>query len=323
MCNRPATEAAQPRCPAGRPSGMRLPMRCAPGKTLLLAAWAVMAVAGCAATHTTTGPVTATSRTAASPTARERAVAEAAAILRAFVVPPGGHRLPKAPDVLKVPSSTLVSTTLVDDVLLLAGARSAAGGTGLGAGAPAPPFHARGRRFRAAVMGPHVLAISDSRRAERPRPGGRGGRSGQRADRDPGGRPGELAAAPAGPRTGAGRRPRSHDHPTAQPGPARQPSARAGHDHRPGCHPAARGARRQPPAVHDRTGRLLPDAPRRRDPADVPRRAGGPLLAVAQGPAACGTVQFSAGGKRQPALQITDSFIPQVLKLADLTWKVP
>jgi len=52
-------------------------------------------------------------------------------------------------------------------------------------------------------------------------------------------------------------------------------------------------------------------------------RAGGPPLAVAQGPAACGTVQFSAGGKRQPALQITDSFIPQVLKLADLHWKVP
>ena len=52
-------------------------------------------------------------------------------------------------------------------------------------------------------------------------------------------------------------------------------------------------------------------------------RAGGPLLAAAQGPAACGTVQFSVGGKRQPALQITDSFIPQVLKLADLNWKVP
>jgi hypothetical protein len=75
-----------------------------------------MAVAGCAATHTSTGLVTAASRTAGSPTARERAVAEAAAILRAFVVPPGGQRLPKAPDVLKVPSSTLVSTTLVDDV---------------------------------------------------------------------------------------------------------------------------------------------------------------------------------------------------------------
>jgi hypothetical protein len=52
-------------------------------------------------------------------------------------------------------------------------------------------------------------------------------------------------------------------------------------------------------------------------------KAGGPPLAVAQGPAACGTVQFSVGGKPQPALQITDSFIPQVLKLAGLHWKVP
>ena len=51
-------------------------------------------------------------------------------------------------------------------------------------------------------------------------------------------------------------------------------------------------------------------------------RAGGPLLALAQGPAACGTVQFSVGGKRQPALQITGSFIPQAFKLADLNWKV-
>ena len=31
-------------------------------------------------------------------------------------MPLGGQRLPKAPDVLKVPTSTLVSTTLVDDV---------------------------------------------------------------------------------------------------------------------------------------------------------------------------------------------------------------
>jgi len=32
------------------------------------------------------------------------------------LVPPGGQRWPRAPDVLKVPSSTLVSTALVDDV---------------------------------------------------------------------------------------------------------------------------------------------------------------------------------------------------------------
>ena len=29
------------------------------------------------------------------------------------------------------------------------------------------------------------------------------------------------------------------------------------------------------------------------------------------------------GGQSQPALQITDSFIPQVLKAADLNWKIP
>ena len=82
-------------------------------KTLLIAAWAVMALAGCAAAHTTTGPVPAASGTTAPTTPRERAVAEAAAILRAFAVPPGGQRLP---DALKFPSSTLVSTALVDDV---------------------------------------------------------------------------------------------------------------------------------------------------------------------------------------------------------------
>src|ERR1035438_7488246 len=95
---------------------MRLHMRCSPGTTLLLAACAAMAVAGCAATHTTTGPVTAASRTVVPPKPRERAVADAAAIVRAFVVPPGAQRLQKAPNVLKVPISTLVSITLVDDV---------------------------------------------------------------------------------------------------------------------------------------------------------------------------------------------------------------
>lgn len=52
-------------------------------------------------------------------------------------------------------------------------------------------------------------------------------------------------------------------------------------------------------------------------------RADGPPLAVAQGPAACPAVQFSAGGNPQPALQNTDSFTPQVLKLAGLHWKIP
>ena len=86
---------------------MRAHVRCAPGTTLLLAVCAAMAAVGCA-THTATGP--------ASPRPRGRAVTDAAAILRAFVVPPGAQRLHKAPEALKVPISTLVSTTLVDDV---------------------------------------------------------------------------------------------------------------------------------------------------------------------------------------------------------------
>lgn len=49
----------------------------------------------------------------------------------------------------------------------------------------------------------------------------------------------------------------------------------------------------------------------------------GPVTAASRTAAACGTVQLSVGGKPQPMLQITDSFIPQVLKLAGLPWKVP
>src|SRR5215470_13766043 len=46
----------------------------------------------------------------------------------------------------------------------------------------------------------------------------------------------------------------------------------------------------------------------------VPRQGQRPAARGRARPGPCGTVQFSAGGKRQPALQITDSFIPQVLK---------
>jgi hypothetical protein len=57
------------------------------------------------------GPVT-----AASPTPRQRAAAEAAAIVRAFAVPPGGQRLQQAPGALKVPISTLGMTATVADL---------------------------------------------------------------------------------------------------------------------------------------------------------------------------------------------------------------
>jgi hypothetical protein len=298
-------------------------MRCAPGKTLLLAAWAVMAVAGCAATHTATGPVTAASRTAASPTARERAVAEAAAILRAFVVPPGGQRLPEAPDVLKVPSSTLVSTTLVDDVSFWR--------------APGQPRAVLAweqahlpRRFtpQDADFGPpswdRTFSLS-------PVPGvlnardlvvevtaaGRG-QTAIRVDAQVSWQP----RRPASDRVPAAARVVTITQlPSLDPHVSRPPAPITITD--------LAVVRRLASVVDSLQLSTIGSA------ASCPSalgggiqltflaRTAGPLLAVAQGPAACGTVQFSVDGKPQPALQITDSFIPQVLNLAGLNWKVP
>jgi hypothetical protein len=282
-----------------------------------------MAVAGCTATHTTTGPVTAAARTAAPPTARERAVADAAAILRAFVVPPGGRRLPKAPGVLKVPSSTLVSTTLVDDASFWR--------------APGQPQAVLAweqahlpRRFtpQDADFGPpswdRTFSLS-------PVPG-------VLNDRDL-----VVEVAAVGNGQTAIRVDAQVSWQPPRPAPEWVPSAArvVTITQLPSLDPHAS----RPPApvtitdlvVVRRLAALLDSlqlstiGPAASCPL-VPgggigltflARADGPLLAVAQGPAACGTVQFSVGGKQQPALQITDSFIPQVLKLADLNWKVP
>ena len=297
-------------------------MRCAPGETLLLAAWAAMAVAGCAATHTTTGPVTAASRTAASPTAQQRAAAEAAAILRAFVVPPGGQRLAKAPDSLKVPSSTLVSTALADDVPRRAPGQPQAVLAWEQAHLP--------RRFTPedADFGPpswdRTFSLS-------PVPGVLTARdlvvevavagNGQTAIRVDA----QVSWQPL--RPAAERVPSSARVVTIT-----QLSSLDPHLSRPPAPVTITGLTvvRRLAALLDslQLSTIGPAASCPLPPGGGIRltflaRAGGPPLAVAQGPAACGTVQFSVGGKRQPALQITDSFIPQVLKLADLNWKVP
>jgi hypothetical protein len=52
-------------------------------------------------------------------------------------------------------------------------------------------------------------------------------------------------------------------------------------------------------------------------------RPGGPPLAVAQGPESCGMVLLTLHGKEQPALQVTDSFIGDVLHAAGLHWQFP
>ena len=307
---------------------MRLPLRCAPGKTLLLGAWAATAVAGCAATHTTTRPVTAGSPTAASPTAtsptaRERAVAEAAALLRAFVVPPGGQRLAKAPDALKFPISTLVSTTLVDDVSFWR--------------APGQPQAVLAweqahlpRRFTPedADFGPPswdrtfslspVPGVLNARDLVVEVTAAGHGQTAIRVDAQVSWQP----SRPASERVpSAARVVTITQLPSLDPHASRPPAPVTITD----------------PAVVRRLAALVNSlqlstiGPAASCPLVIGggiqltflATAGGPPLAVAQGPAACGTVQFSAGGKPQPALQITDSFIPQVLKLADLTWKVP
>ena len=207
---------------------MRPPLRCALARMLLVAACAAM-VTACAATHTTTGQVTAASPTAASPTPQERAVAEAAAILRAFVVPLGGQRLAKAPDVLKVPSATLVSTTLVNDVsfwrapgqpqaiLAWEQAHLPRDFTPEDADFGPPSWD---RTFSLTPI-PGVLNARDLV-VEVVAAGN--GQTAIRVDAQVSWQP-----SPAGLRTGAIRRPRGDNHPAAQPGPARQPPARARH----------------------------------------------------------------------------------------------
>jgi hypothetical protein len=274
--------------------------------------------AGCGAAHTTTRPVT-----AASLTPRERAVTDATAILRAFAVPPGARRLQQAPDALKVPITTLVSTTLVDDVSF----------------------------WRAPGQPQAVLAWEQAHLPRRFTP--------EDADFGPPSWdrtfslspvPGVLNARDLVVEvTGAGndqtaiRVDAQVSWQPPRPGPERVlPAARVVTiTQLPSLGPHAR----RPPAPVTITGltvvrrlaalvdslQLSTIGPAASCPAAFGggirlrflARAGGPPLAVAQGPAACGTVQFSVGGKRQPALQITNSFIPQVLKLAGLHWKVP
>jgi hypothetical protein len=291
-------------------------MRGAPGVTLLLAACVVVAVAGCAAAHTTTGSVA-----AASPSPRQRAVADAAAILRAFVVPPGAQRLQKPPDVVKEPITTLVSTTLVDDVSFWR--------------APGQPqavlvweqAHLP-RRFTPedADFGPPAW---DRMFSLSPVPGVLNARDLV------------VEVAAVGNNQTAIRVDAQVSWQPSRPALERVPSATrvVTITELPSPDPHAR----RPPAPVTITGlavvrrlaalvdslQLSTIGPGASCPAafggillTFRARAGGPPLAVAQGPAACGIVEFNVGGKQQPVLEITDSFIPQVLKLADLHWRV-
>jgi hypothetical protein len=275
---------------------------------LLLAAGAVIAVTGCAAPHSTAGR-------AGSPTGRERAVAEAAAIMRAFVVPPGGKRLATAPDALKVPSSTLVSTTLVDDVSFWR--------------APGQPQAVLAweqahlpRRFTPedADFGPpswdrtfSLLPVSGVLTARDLVVEVTAAGHGQTAIRV------DAQVSWQPPRPALERVPAAARVVTITQLPRLDPHA--GRPAAPVTITDLAVVRRLAALVDSlQLSTIGPAAscpvPTGGIQLTFRARTGGPPLAVAQGPAACGTVQFSAYGQPQPALQITDSFIPQVLKAA-------
>ena len=301
---------------------MRPPLRCALGRMLLVAACAAM-VTACAATRTTTGQVTAASPTAASPTPQERAVAEAAAILRAFVVPLGGQRLAKAPDVLKTPSTTLVSTTLVDDVFfwrapgqpqaILAWEQAHLPRDFTPADADFGPL-SWDRTFSLTPI-PGVL---DARDLVVEVVAAGHGQTAIRVDA-------QVSWQP--PRPASERVPSAARVVTITQLP--NPDPRSGRPPAPVTITDLVVVRRLAALVDSLQLSTIGPAASCPLPAGggiqltFLASVGGPPLAAAQGPAACGTAQFSAGSKWQPALQITDSFVPQVLKLADLHWKVP
>jgi hypothetical protein len=283
-----------------------------------MAACAALAVAGCGTAHMAAGSTT----TAVSGTPRDRAVTDAAALLKAFAVPPGARRLPQPPDGLKTPITTLVSATLVDKVSFWR--------------APGQPQAVLAweqahlpRRFtpgdedfgppswdRTFSLSP-VPGVLDVRDLVVEVTGAGNGQTAIRVDAQVSWQP----SRPASERVPSAARavtisqlPSLIPHPGPLPAPVTITSL---------------AVVRRLAALVDNL-QLSTIGPGASCPAAFGggirlaflARAGGPSMAVAEGPEACGTVQFSADGKRQPALQMTDSFISQVLKLAGLHWKV-
>ena len=305
---------------------MRSPWQGGPAKAVLLTACTAVTIAGCASTRTGTGtgitPVT-TAKAATSAMPHGRAVTDAAAILRAFVRPPGASRLRTPPPILSTPSSTIVATSLVDDVsfwrtpgqpqaVLAWEQRHLPGRFRPGDSDFGPPTW---DRTFSLVQVPGVLNSRDLV-VEVTRAGH--GQTAIRVDA-------QVSWQP--PRPASERVPSAARVVTvASPGGT---GPRHGHRPRP-VTITGRAVVRRLAALVDSLA-LSTIGPGASCPAafgDLIRltfraRADGPPLAVAQGPAACGTVQFSIGGRQQPALQLTDTFIPQVLKLAGLRWKIP
>jgi hypothetical protein len=287
------------------------------GTTLILAACAAMA-AGCTAAHTVPQPVP-----TALGTAHERAVTDAAAILRAFVVPPGALRLQQAPDALKAPAVAFYANT-VDDVsfwrepgqpqavLAWEQARLPHRFTLDSSAFPTPSS--------AVMFGlAPVPGLLDFRELDVQVAGAGDGQTAIRVDAQVTWQPPRPASewVPAAARVVTITQLRDWGpNPPAPPAPVTI---------------TAISVVRRLAALVDSL-QLSEPPPGLMCPASAGgiqltflARSGGLPLAVAQaGTGGCGIVQFSLGGQPQPALQLTDTFIPRVLKIAGGPhWNVP
>jgi hypothetical protein len=296
--------------------------RIAPRAALLLTACATVTT-GCAAATQSHAGQAASSHAATPPTPRARAIVEAAAILKAFVAPPGARRLPQAPHALKIPITSLGSIAQVDDVSFWR--------------APGQPkavlaweqAHLRGRftlgdadfgppswdRMFSLPPIPGVLNVREM--VVEVTSAGRG-LTAIRVDAQVSWQPPRPAAEQV---PSAARVVTITQLPSLNPRDPRPPAP---------VTITNRAVVRRLAVLVDslQLSTIGPGASCPAPPGGGLRltfrgTVGGPALAVAQGPAACGTVQFSAAGKQDSALQLTDTFIPHVLKLAGLHWNVP
>jgi hypothetical protein len=257
---------------------------------------------------------------------KQRAEADAAAILTSFVVPPGGRRLarpPKLPgDLLASPESILVSTSAVDKVtfweapgqpqavLAWEQARLLPRFT-LGDADFGPPAWDRG--FELAPVGVLVSRELDVEVAS-----AGGGQTGIRLDA-------WVAWQP--PRPAGGLIP-----PTARTVTIAE------------LNPGRPAAKRLPapvtitdPGTVRQLAALIDGLPLSTTPADVPcplspnpflsltfrARPGGPALAVAQTGQQCYSVALTVRGEQRLPLQDKPTLDPQIVTLADLPWKLP
>ncbi len=298
----------------------------------ILAVSAATAVAACGTTHANTAPPPAASRSsslATSPpalmaTPRQQAVADAAAILASFVAPPGARRLQTAPaidgGVLKNASDFPVSTALVDDTSWwLTPGQPQAVLAWEKARLPrkfAPGDTTFGQTQSYTFSLPPVSGVLNTRDLVVEVVSAGGGQTAIRVDAQVTWQPPRSAAERV---PSAARLVTITQLPSTLPGSKRPPAPVTITD----------------AAVTEKIAALVDELPvSTLGIASCPAmlgggieltfraKAGGPVLAVANSAGACDTVAFTLNGRQQPALAGSASFVPKVLKIAGLPWKV-